>query len=239
LSIDYEGYKTIGQAAESLKNEGFEIPIPTIRNWLNDLHDNKVHTIPRNERGERVLHKTDIEIVKFIYQVKKKYGQNVTMKTISESVLNNDTFFPHLAYDPGDPIEEGERTDLYGVTRMKEYFEDQTKQMREEFSSLRQQLLQEHNQRLALLPNPEEEKKERILEMRQLNLDRALLEQKVRRFLREQAQEAWTKDPKRIGFLFKKEDAVARHDFIEKYIDERYEQELRKNFDLQKDEPTK
>ncbi|RUS44955.1 hypothetical protein [Cohnella sp. AR92] len=234
----YEGYVTIGIANEMLKKESVTIPVPTMRNWVNDLHHLKVHTIPRNQRGERIFSLKDIEILRFIYEAKQRFGNNITMQAIGTMIVEK--FPQHLHYDPNFDSEED------GVGGLPVLAEDRLREfLRKELQEIQtikeemNEVIDSYKQRLSLMPSPEEEarmkEEERIrliTEMRQNDLNRMFTEDRVRQRLRAKATELWNQNPKKIGVFKKKEDTAAKLEFIKKYEDENFQDEIKKEYTI-------
>ncbi|WP_240420381.1 hypothetical protein [Paenibacillus periandrae] len=229
----YEGYVTIGIAHERMKKGGINIPIPTMRNWVNELHQLKIHTIPRNTRDERIFSKEDIEIIRFISEAKQRFGNNITMQNIGSMLLEN--FSQHLHYDPNDSQEQQQGIiPILSEERLKDFLKTEL----QEINLLKLEMEQsktKYEEMLRLMPDPIEEEKQRKKELRQHDLDRSFTENRVNKRLREKAEAVWNKNPKKIGVIFKKEDTAAKLEFIELYKLEHYEEEMKKEYDLGND----
>jgi len=234
----YEGYVTIGMAHEKIKKDGITIPIPTMRNWVNDLHQLKIHTIPRNTRGERIFSENDTQILKFIYEAKQKFGNNLTMTAIGTMI--SDKFAQTLHYDPNfDNTDDGVSMPVLSEERLREFLRAELQEL--QMLKLEMNKAKEfYEERLSLLPSPEEEERikeeeirQRKLEIRQSELDGALVENRVRRRLREKAEAIWKQNPKTVGLLFKREDTAAKLEFIQQYELDHFDEELKKEFELE------
>ncbi|MEF2246407.1 hypothetical protein [Paenibacillus sp. IITD108] len=223
----YEGFYTIGDVHTKLLEMGINKPVPTIRNWVNDLHQFQVHTLGRNSRGERIFKTSDIEIIRFIAEAKNRFGNNLSMATICQMIVENEAFKEHLFYDPNDGNTSGEsNAPALPEHRIREYL----KQELEEISKIKEEMLEMKNNyelQLKQLPSPEKEKEERAIEFRTMILDRNALERRVRTKLREEAIKEWDKNPIKKGFLIKSEDTAAKILFIDKFIDEHFEERLK------------
>ncbi|NHN33364.1 hypothetical protein [Paenibacillus agricola] len=247
----YEGHVTIGIAHEKMKKAGISIPIPTLRNWVNDLHLLKIHTIPRNTRDERIFSKEDIDILRFIAEAKQRFGSNVTMQTIGTMLLEN--FSQHLHYDPHDSNLEHGITPILSEERLKDFLRaelqeistlklemEQSKAKYEEMLRLMPDPVEEaerlkneiHQQVVSLMPDPKAEALQHKMELRQHDLDRSFTENRIQKRLREKAEEIWNRNPKKTGFIFKKEDTAAKLEFIELYKLDHYEEEMKKEYAL-------
>lgn len=226
---EYRGFLTIGLANEKLKKEGLDIAIPTMRNWVNDLHQLQIHTIPRNSRGERIFSELDIEIIRFIKRAKVEFTNNLTMQAIGNMLQSQEIFKDHLHYDPNDNEVSSEMSLTTSEARLKELFKNELEELREMKYEMKE-LKESYESRLELLSSPEDDKKQRALEYRQYLLDKSFTENKIRRRLREEAIVEWRKNPKTTGIFVKKEDAAAKIDFIDEYISSRIEKEMLKEF---------
>lgn len=69
---------TLGDASERLV-----VPSPTLRNWTDQLEELGLHYVKRNNRNERVYYDNDIEIFRWIRDLKKEYGRKTTMKDLT------------------------------------------------------------------------------------------------------------------------------------------------------------
>lgn len=234
----WEGYYTIGHAKDKLMTLGANVPIPTIRNWSNELHQLQVHTLPRNQRGERIYSEIDIQILQFIYEAKKRFGTNMTMDAIASMIQSDEKFINHLSFDPTDGGQSDPGNALVVAEhRLKEIVRAEL----EELTSIKQQMLtaqeemreakEQYEKQLLLLPDPSEEKRQRNKEMRNLLLEKITTNRKIERRLTEKAEREWGLSPKKKGFLFKTEDLVAKAAFIKEYVDKHFDEELRKEFE--------
>ncbi|WP_162551239.1 MerR family transcriptional regulator [Paenibacillus tepidiphilus] len=253
-----DGTVTIGVAHELLKKENLTVPITTLRNWVNELHQMKVHTVPRNPRGERVFSDKDLEILKFIADLKKRFGNNISMQQIGSKIL--EVFSDFVSYDPSDDSEyEGKSLAFNSVDKLKEFLSEEIQQLltlKEEFQQQKEELEEERRrfnyskgveitklrelfeEKILLLPDPEEEKRKREedlqqvkIEMRSQNLNRSLLENRIRKKLREEAEKTWSDNPQKTGIIFKKENFALKEAFIQNYIIENFESEINKAFE--------
>lgn len=247
----YEGYYTIGMVQSKLKEMGADIPIPTIRNWANELHQLQVHTLNRSSlRGERIFNELDLEIIKFIYDAKKRFGNSMTMVAICTMIQEQDRFKQHLSYNPTDSDVNVSESGVPVIAehKLREYLRDELK----EISSLKSELnelIKNYQDQILLLPNYEEEREQRKKDTEELltmalNDTKLLVEQKRTRELetrtaivngkieerriiaklRKKAEDEWSRNPVKTGLFIKKEDQAAKLLFIEKYIDEHLEE---------------
>ncbi|KIV58937.1 hypothetical protein AM501_23955 [Aneurinibacillus migulanus] len=85
MKIEYP-FLTVGQVSDLL-----DVPAVTIRDWGNRLEDLGVHYLKRNDRGERIYEETDIAIIRFIQEYKKKYGRFTTMEDLGRMILDDES----------------------------------------------------------------------------------------------------------------------------------------------------
>ncbi|MCA1022135.1 hypothetical protein [Halobacillus litoralis] len=71
----------IGQAADRLN-----IPVPTLREWSNELEKLGVHVLERNNRNERIIYPEDYAIFNYINSQRKKHGRHKTLQIISYEI---------------------------------------------------------------------------------------------------------------------------------------------------------
>ncbi|MDQ1914419.1 hypothetical protein RAC89_29000 [Paenibacillus sp. GD4] len=214
---------TLGKAAEHLQEQGMDIPVTTLRGWFNELHKHKIHTLSRNERRDRVLNERDLKIAEFIYEAKKQYGNQITMKTIGEQIAGKfDVYYVQ------EEEEDKFQLEVFEENRLKEFIQVA---VTERVEALRQDLIleyeQKYQQQLALMPSQESLKEERMVENKTVAYNLWLTEKKLRKILEDEALERWKANPIKTGFLIKKEDPYRKLEFIQKYIDEQLPQRLK------------
>jgi hypothetical protein len=219
-----KNYYLLGMAADKLKEQGMEVPATTLRGWFNELHRLKVHTLPRNERRERVLSDIELKIAEYIFEAKKNFGNQVTIKTIAEQMAER--------FDMRYVAEDNEsfHLEVLDDERIRNLIQTMVGM---ELAKAKEQLYEETAALLgekakALLPNPEEERESRLLMIRTEQLNMWSSEKKVRQQLRNEALEEWKKNPKKTGFFVKKEDVNERNIFIEEYIEKNLTEERMK-----------
>lgn len=227
----WEGYLTIGSAKEKLQNLGANVPIPTIRNWVNELHQLQVHTLPRNQRMERIFSETDVQILLYVFEAKKRFGNNLTMEAIVAMIQDHDKLKDHLNYDPTD----GGQSDPGGLAvsehRIRELLRSEMNEMKQDLikaKEIYETAAAKLETQLLMLPDPEVEKSQRTVEMRTLIFDARATERKVRSRLKERAEGEWAKNPVKRGLIFKSEDLGAKTIFIESYIEKHIDDEIKK-----------
>ncbi|MGP0689863.1 MerR family transcriptional regulator [Priestia aryabhattai] len=74
-------FLTMGLASEHL-----DVPAPTLRLWTEQLEENEVHYVVRNDKGERLYYDNDLEIFKYIRDMKKEHGRKTTTKDLAYTI---------------------------------------------------------------------------------------------------------------------------------------------------------
>lgn len=80
-------FVTLGGASERL-----DVPSPTLRNWTNQLEEYRTHYTKRNSRNERVYYKEDLEIFKFIKDMRLEHGGQTATRDIAKMLLIDSRF---------------------------------------------------------------------------------------------------------------------------------------------------
>ena len=80
-------FVTLGVASEILG-----VPAPTLRNWTDQLETFDVHYVIRNNRNERVYFEEDIEIFKYVRDLKSEYGRKTTTRDIARMLVEDERF---------------------------------------------------------------------------------------------------------------------------------------------------
>lgn len=225
--IGNQAHWTLGKAAEHLQEQGMDVPVTTLRGWFNELHKHRIHTLSRNDRKDRVLNERDLKIAEFIYEAKKQYGNQITMKTIGEQIASKfDVFYTN------DEDDDKFQLEVFEENRLKEFI---NLAITEKVESLKLELVKEYDekyqQQLALMPSEKTLKEERLLEAKTMTYNLWLTEKKIRKILEQEALEKWNANPVKTGFLIKKEDLHRRAEFIQQYIDEHLPERLKEAFE--------
>ena len=69
---------TLGDASVKI-----DVPSPTLRHWTDQLEEFEVHFVLRNNRNERIYYDTDLEVFKYLRDLKKEYGRRTTTKDLA------------------------------------------------------------------------------------------------------------------------------------------------------------
>jgi hypothetical protein len=206
---------TLGKAADYLVEQGYDVPVSTLRGWFNELHRIKIHTLDRNERKDRVLNETDIQIAKYIHDAKNEFGGQISLKTIGQELVKKFNVY----YDQQAQEEDSFQLQIFDEDKIKEFLKEQLQSKAIELEEL---IEKKYQNRLALLPSPAEE----LVKMRSTYLDIRIIEIQAKKELKKEALDLWSKNPVKVGFIIKKESTSKKEEFIENYIDERIEQKI-------------
>jgi DNA-binding transcriptional MerR regulator len=192
----------------------------TVDGWFKQLEEKQIHSVSRTEYGEKVYDQLDLDIAHFIKERRDK-------KWALEAIFNELPNHFELRY-----IEEMESTNVPQVLDpefFKKEFEKIARSMVEEQT---RELRKQYEDLLKRLPEPktkEAEREERFLDM--------VARRKVEDQLEKEALDMWATKPeserkKRVGIFRKEEDRDKRDLFVKEYTNERYEERLRKEFNL-------
>jgi hypothetical protein len=64
-------YISFGDASELL-----QVPQPTLRGWCDKFEEIGVHYIVRNRRGERIFYQLDLDIYRYVNELKDEHGRS-------------------------------------------------------------------------------------------------------------------------------------------------------------------
>jgi DNA-binding transcriptional MerR regulator len=190
----------------------------TINDWFNKLESKRIHFISRAENGDRVYDAMDLKIAEFILQKRTEdWGLTAIFNVLSEQdgLELRDVPNSHITDDDKKPVTLDQLKAVF-QSEMTEYLTNTLK------TTIQQSLPQ--------LIDPQQQRLERVNEM--------LTQHKIQSKLRIDALEEWSKlskddTTKRVG-LFKREEDISKRDlFIERYISEKYESTLKKNFGIE------
>lgn len=201
-----------------------DIHINTVDGWFKKLEQEKIHYVNRAEgTSEKVYDDLDLRIAIFI---KKKRNEKWSLAAIFNELNNQFELRPF-------PVEDNESTNTQQVVDVNALKASLKMEMQRTFEEIAATQLSEIKKQIQSLPEPktlEEEREERIQEI--------MARRKVETRLREEALDIWSTKPeterfKKVGWFRKELDVEARENFVQEYIDERFEQELRKEFGLE------
>ena len=76
-------YVTLGDASNNLN-----VPSATLRHWTDQLEEYNVHYVKRNNRNERIYYETDLEVFKYLRDLKEEYGRKTTTKDLAYMIAD-------------------------------------------------------------------------------------------------------------------------------------------------------
>lgn len=78
---------TLGDAASRL-----EVPDSTLRHWTDQLEKYNVHYVKRNDRNERIYYDSDLDIFKYLRDLKAEHGRKTTTKDLAIMISQMGSF---------------------------------------------------------------------------------------------------------------------------------------------------
>lgn len=109
MSFEVE-FITLGDASKELN-----VPSPTLRHWADKLEEFEVHYVKRNNRNERIYYSNDIEVFKFLKDLKNEYGRKTTTKDLAYMIAEkgkNGEFKLRTKEDAPEPKPSNRTADL-------------------------------------------------------------------------------------------------------------------------------
>lgn len=97
-------FVTLGEASERI-----EVPSATLRHWTDQLEDYGVHYVKRNNRNERIYYDNDLEVFKYLRDLKKEHGRRTTTQNLASMIAElgeSDTFDLRTREDAPLPTED-------------------------------------------------------------------------------------------------------------------------------------
>lgn len=109
-------FVTLGGVSERLN-----VPPPTLRNWTDQLEEFEVHYIKRNDRNERIYYEQDLEIFRYIRDMKHEHGRKTTTERLAKMLLEDGRFELRSKENAPSPIKEpNNKTELLNQEDIKE-----------------------------------------------------------------------------------------------------------------------
>jgi DNA-binding transcriptional MerR regulator len=194
----------------------------TVDGWFKQLEEKQIHYVNRTENGEKLYDELDLSIAQFITQQRaNKWALDVIYDSLS-----------HKFDLRSVPIEETSMSTTYGTSGVDlEQFKDEIlKAAKEIAASHVQEVKQQYETIIKKLPEPKTKEEERADRM-----DTIIIRRRVESSLRAEAIKVWNQKPeeervKRLGFFWKEEDWGKRDEFINQYINERFEERIRESY---------
>lgn len=189
-----------------------------VNTWFKDLETHRVHYVARLDNGEKIYDELDLEIGRYI--IAKRTGETKWNFSAIYDALRAD-FEGRLRPFPPEYNEEnlpaGDRGQMIAILHS---------MIVEEMNGLSEVLLQK-----LMPPPPKDPVQERMERMDAMNLDR-----RIRNTLRKEAILQWNAKPAsermiKAGLFTKVENQSARNDFIENYINDHYEEHLKRELE--------
>jgi hypothetical protein len=192
----------------------------TIDGWFRVLEDDrKLHYVNRIN-NEKVYDDLDLKIAMFIIE---RRNDKWSLDAIFDSLPENFSLRPFpLDYEP-----ESQSVQVVDVDKMRATIMNEMKKSFEEIASAQMQRQMEGFQKM--LPSREQERLDRFNDL--------MAERKVNRILEEEALSIWSTKPaserfRKVGWFRTEEDRDKRDKFVRDYIDEHFENRMRKEYDL-------
>jgi|SRR5699024_5613147 len=192
----------------------------TVDGWFRELEiERKLHYVSR-VNNEKVYDELDLKIAEFIV---KRREDKWSLNAIFDELPNHFSLRPF----PKEYEEQQKTTQIVDFEKMRATLRNE---MKEAFNELSVAQMREHRKEIErLLPSREQERMDRI--------NAIMAERKIIRVLEDEAQELWSEKPEgerkiKVGWFRKEEDIDKRNRFIKKYIDEHFEECLKKEFDI-------
>jgi len=192
----------------------------TIDGWFRELElERMLHYVSR-VNGEKVYDELDLKIAQFII---KRRNNKWSLNAIFDDLPNHFSLRPF----PEGLESEPKEVQVVDIDKMRAALMSEMKETFSEFAATQVQEQVEKMQKS--LPSREQERADRV--------DAIMAERKVTRMLEEQAISLWNEKPesektKRVGWFRKEEDKDKRELFIKNYVDDHFEEALKREFGL-------
>lgn len=204
----------------------------TIDGWFKQLEELKIHSVNRNETGDKIYTSLDLQIAKYIVEKRKE-------KWALEFIFQELPKMFELR-----PVEERESTSVPQTivrqefeTVAKELFKVQMNEMRkyiEEVATAQaSELKEQYDSLIKQLPKPktlQEERQERINEM--------ITRRRIESVLEREALHLWSTKPDnerkiKIGLFRKEEDRDKRDLFVKEYVNEHFASRIKDEYRIE------
>ncbi|MDE3841098.1 MerR family transcriptional regulator (plasmid) [Bacillus methanolicus] len=212
--------------------------VNTVDGWFKKLEEQHIHYINRIN-NEKVYDQLDLKIALFI---KQKREQKWSLDAIFEDLENHFDLRPF-------PIEEEPKNNVLDLNVIKRQIAEevrkgieeaaaaQLKEIKDEYDKMMMQYMvqveEQYKKIMKHLPDPEDSKK-----TRQQQITDLITRRRVESILKREALELWEQKPeserlKKVGLFSKIEDVNKRDRFIEEYIDQHFEEYMRKELGIE------
>jgi len=193
----------------------------TVDGWFRELEsERKLHYVSRVD-DEKVYDELDLKIAKFIV---KRRDNKWSLNAIFDDLPNHFELRPL----PKEVEGKSKSTQVVDIDKMRATLKNE---MREIFNDLSAEQMKEQKKEMKnLLPSREQERLDRV--------NAIMAERKISRALEEEALSLWNNKPEeermiKVGWFRKEEDRDKRDSFVKKYVDEHFEEYLKREFDIQ------
>lgn len=201
------------------------IHINTIDGWFKALESKRIHYVARTEdTKEKVYDELDLEIAIFI---RKRREEKWSLAAIYDDLGNHFNLrgFPNNDVGPASFDGDFESLKAQLSEELRKTFNQMAVSQIEEIKNHYDLIIEQ----IPKLPSPEEQKETRFKEM--------VVRRRVEAALENEAIELWTTKPdserlKKVGMFRKEEDLIKRNEFIRRYINENYENKLKREFGI-------
>ncbi|GKU83918.1 MerR family transcriptional regulator [Niallia sp. NCCP-28] len=217
----------ISDFTEQIRNvyNSEKIHMNTIDGWFKALENKRIHYVNRTEdTNEKVYDDLDLNIAIFI---KKRREEKWSLSAIYEDLEN------HFDLRMFPTNEVGQASFVGDMETLKEQLSEELKKSFEQIAAAQIEELKKHYtsliQEIPKLPTLEEQKEIRFQEM--------VIRRRVEAQLEREALKMWSTKPeeermKKVGLFRKEEDVNKRSLFVKEYVNQNYEDRLRKELDL-------
>ncbi|MFP7474298.1 MerR family transcriptional regulator [Niallia taxi] len=207
----------------SVDNE--RIHINTIDGWFKALESKRIHYVARTEdTKEKVYDELDLEIAIFI---RKRREEKWSLAAIYDDLGNHFELRGFPSNDVGPTAFDGDFETLKAQLseELRKTFNQMAVSQIEEIKRHYDSIIEQ----MPKLPSPEEQKEIRFKEM--------VVRRRVETALENEAIELWATKPeserlKKVSIFRKEEDLVKRNEFVRRYINENYEESLKREFGI-------
>lgn len=195
----------------------------TVDGWFRTLEEErKLHYINR-VNGEKIYDELDLQIARFILE---RRNEKWSLDAIYDSLPNH---FPLRPF----PLDFGQNEHPVQVVDFDKIRATIMNEMQSTFQQVAAAQVEQMEKKMMdfqrMLPTPEDRRMERF--------NHIMAERKVTRKLEDEALSMWATKPDeerliKIGWFRKEEDKDKRDRFIKAYIDEHFEEQMKKEFGL-------
>jgi DNA-binding transcriptional MerR regulator len=197
----------------------------TVDGWFKTLEEKGIHFVNRTENGEKIYDEADLDIALYI---KEKRDSKWSLDAIFDDLHN------HFEVRPVPLNYESSSTSVPSVIDIETIKKDILTAAEQIAATQAQEIKEYYHELFNQLPKPktrEEERQERI--------ELLLFQKKIEGALIKEAKEKWTQKPeserfRRVGFFRKEEDFLKREEFIREYVNEHFEERIKRTLEMNK-----